>query len=137
MTFSLSFRTMTFPIVIYNIFNRAFNTRPYFLKRKEVRELDRSEISEDMVTMRDGRVMIMRNGELMPMEEEMTLSNGTRVMQNGRVQMADGTARMMSEGETMDMDGQSADPAQMSDRKFKEEMEDEELRDEIGGDEND
>ena len=91
----------------------------------------------DMITMQDGRVMVMRNGETMQMEHEMTLSNGVRVMPNGHMLMADGTARMMSEGETIDMEGRSADPAKMSDRKFKEEMEDEELRDEIGGNEND
>lgn len=79
---------------------------------------------EDMITMRDGKVMQMRNGNLQPIEGEMTLSDGTRVMPNGQIVMANGTARRLAEGETMNMDGQMAGPADMSDRKFKEEMED-------------
>jgi len=30
--------------------------------------------SEDMVMMRDGRMMVIRNGETMPMEEELTMA---------------------------------------------------------------
>jgi hypothetical protein len=87
----------------------------------------------EYVLMRDGKIIVLRNGEEMPMEEEMTMLDGTKVMPNGQVIMANGTARMMAEGETISMDGQMADPANMSDRKFKEEMEDEELRDDIEG----
>jgi len=131
LTFLLQLRKITLPIVIYNIFNRAFNTKPFY--RKEVRELDTHNMQEDTITMRDGRVMRMRNGDLQPIEGEMTLSDGTQVMPTGQIVMANGTARMLAEGETMNMDGQMADPAGMSDRKFKEEMEDEELRDDIEG----
>jgi|GEM_PF-1394400 hypothetical protein len=85
----------------------------------------------EYVLMRDGKIIVLRGGEEMPMEEEMTMSDGTKVNPNGQIIMANGTARMMAEGETISMDGQMADPANMSDRKFKEEMEDEELRDDI------
>ena len=95
--------------------------------------MDTHNMQEDTITMRDGRVMRMRNGDLQPIEGEMTLSDGTQVMPTGQIVMANGTARMLAEGETMNMDGQMADPAGMSDRKFKEEMEDEELRDDIEG----
>ena len=87
----------------------------------------------EYVLMRDGKIIVLRDGEEMPMEEEMTMSDGTKVMPNGQVIMANGTARMMAEGETLSMDGQIPDPASMSDRRFKEEMEDEELRDDIEG----
>ncbi len=86
---------------------------------------------EDMITMKDGKVMMMRNGDMTPMEDEMTLSDGTRVMPNGQVILANGTARMMMEGEAMNMHGQTVDMANMPDREFKEKMEDEELRDDI------
>jgi len=85
----------------------------------------------EYVLMRDGKIIVLRGGEEMPMEEEMTMSDGTKVNPNGQIIMANGTARMMAEGETISMDGQMPDPANMSDRKFKEEMEDEELRDDI------
>ena len=85
----------------------------------------------DQITMQDGRVMVMRNGETVPMEEDVTMADGTRVMRNGQVLMANGTARMMREGETLTLDREPADPEEMTDRQFKEAMEDEELRDEL------
>lgn len=85
----------------------------------------------DHVTMRDGKMMVVRNGETVPMEEDVTMADGTRVMRNGQVLMANGTARMMREGETMSMDGEGREPEEMTDRQFKEAMEDEELRDEL------
>lgn len=86
----------------------------------------------DHVLMRDGKIILMRNGEEMPMEEEMTMSDGTRVMPNGQVITSDGTARMMREGETLTMDRhQTAEAEDMTERQFKETMEDEELRDEL------
>lgn len=89
----------------------------------------------DHVLMRDGKIIVMRNKEEMPLEEEVTLSDGTKVMPNGQVLMANGTARMMREGETLTVDRETdrvpADAEDMSDRQFKEAMEDEELRDEL------
>lgn len=82
----------------------------------------------DQITMKDGKVMVLRNGETVPMEEDVTMADGTRVMRNGQVLMANGTARMMREGETITMD---REPQEMTDRQFKEAMEDEELRDEL------
>jgi hypothetical protein len=81
--------------------------------------------------MRNGKVIVMRNGEEMPMEEEITMADGTKVMPNGQVLMANGTARMMREGETLTFDSEKTDPEEMSDRQFKEAMEDEELRDQL------
>jgi hypothetical protein len=88
---------------------------------------------EDHVTMQDGRVLVMRNEETRPLEEEMTLPDGTRVMPNGQVLMSDGTARMMAEGETLMLASRMANAEHLSDRGFKEAMEDEELRDQIEG----
>lgn len=85
----------------------------------------------DHVMMRNGKVIVMRNGEEMPMEEQLTLADGTKVMPNGQVLMANGTARMMREGETITVDRESADAEEMTDGQFKEAMEDEELRDQL------
>ncbi len=67
----------------------------------------------EYVLMRDGKIIVLRNGEEMPIEEEMTMSDGTKVMPNGQVIMGNGTARMMAEGETLSIDGQIPDPASM------------------------
>lgn len=89
------------------------------------------DMSQDHIMMQDGRVMIMRNGETMPLDEEITMPDGTRVARNGTVMMPDGTARMMAEGETMLLQGEPAGGEDMTDRQFNESMEDEELRDDI------
>lgn len=88
-------------------------------------------MSQDHIVMQDGRVMMMRNGEMMPMDEEMTLPDGTKVSIDGTVMMPDGTTRMMAEGETMLTQETPAGAENMTDRQFKETMEDEELRDEM------
>ena len=68
---------------------------------------------------------------MMPMDEEMTLPDGTKIMIDGTMMMSDGTTRMMAEGETMLLQGEPAGAEDMTDRQFKEAMEDEELRDEM------
>jgi hypothetical protein len=92
-----------------------------------------NDMQQDHIVMQDGKVMIMRNGEMAPMEEEMTMPDGTKIMIDGTMMMPDGTTRMMAEGETMmtKSEGAPASPKDMSDRQFKEAMEDEELRDDI------
>lgn len=88
-------------------------------------------IQDDMITMKNGQVMIIRNDGMEPLEDEMTLSDGTCIGMDGTVIMPDGTARMMDEGETIDLTGAPTHAEQMSDHQFKENMEDEELRDDI------
>ena len=85
----------------------------------------------DHIIMREGKVIVLRNGAEMPLEGEVTLSDGTRVMPNGQVLMADGTARVLWEGETMTVDREPTGGEEMSDSQFKETMEDEELRDQL------
>ncbi len=63
------------------------------------------DIQEDMVVMKDGKMMVRKNGETMPMTMDMTMSNGTKVMMDGKVMMVDGTSRRMMDGEAMTMDG--------------------------------
>jgi hypothetical protein len=114
-------------IAIDNIFISA--ATPNLILLKEGGET--MNIQDDMITMKDGRVMIIRNDGMAPLDDEMTLSDGTRVGMDGTVIMPDGTTRMMEEGETMDLTGEPTHAEQMSDRQFKENMEDEELRDDI------
>ena len=89
------------------------------------------EMQDDHLVMQDSKVMIMRRGVMMLMEEEMTLPDGTKVAVDGTVLMPDGTIRMMAEGETILLQSEPAGPEDMSERQFKEAMEDEELRDEL------
>jgi len=59
----------------------------------------------DGVMMQDGKMMIMKDGKAAgPMENSMTMSNGTMVMGDGTVKMKDGTQAHMKDGQMM-MDG--------------------------------
>lgn len=88
-------------------------------------------VQGDVITMKDGRVMVITDEGMRPMDSEIQLSDGTRVMPNGQMLMADGTARMLQEGENITMDRKSADAEELPERQFKEAMEDEEARDDL------
>jgi hypothetical protein len=90
-----------------------------------------NNMQDDHIMMEDGRVMLTMNGERMPMDEDITMPDGTRVGVDGTVMMPDGTMRMMDEGETLMLQGEPAGAEDLSDKQFKESMEDEELRDEL------
>jgi hypothetical protein len=87
------------------------------------------DMSQDHIMMENSRVMIMKNGERAPLDEDFTMPDGTRVAPDGTVRMPDGATRMMEEGEMMLLQGEPAGAEDMTDRQFKESMEDEELRD--------
>src|SRR4029453_7320964 len=58
------------------------------------------------VMMKDGKMMMMMDGKAAgPMEHEMTMSDGTKVMTNGMVKMKDGKEMHMKDGQMMMMDG--------------------------------
>ena len=67
------------------------------------------ELKDDMIIMQEGQVMVMKNGELVPMLEGMTTIDGSLVLPDGTVRMADGTTRRMEEGETMIISGEVPD----------------------------
>lgn len=89
------------------------------------------DMHQDHLIMKDSRVMMVREGVMMQMEDEITLPDGTKVAVDGTVLMPDGTTRMMAEGEIILLQVEPAGPEDMTDRQFKEAMEDEELRDEL------
>ena len=62
------------------------------------------DMQPDIVMKKDGKMMMRRHGELKPMDMVMTMPNGARVMMDGTIIMADGTSRMMMDGEAMTLD---------------------------------
>ena len=70
---------------------------------------------QSVILMIDGKMM-MRSGKkgiIRPMEQDMAIFDGTRVMMNGNVVMADGVTRTMMEGEALTMDGKITDVEEM------------------------
>ncbi len=55
--------------------------------------------------MKEGKMMHCKDGKTMPMEKDMTMSNGTKCMVNGECVMKNGEKMMMKDGECMDING--------------------------------
>ena len=67
---------------------------------------DDTDMAKNHIMMKDGKVMMIMQGKGMPLDKELTLGNGTKVMVDGTVTMKDGTKMMMKEGDMMNMDGE-------------------------------
>jgi hypothetical protein len=67
---------------------------------------DDKDMAKDHIMMKDGKVMMIKEGKSMPMDKELTLTNGSKVTVDGTVTMKDGTTMMMKEGDMMSMDGE-------------------------------
>jgi hypothetical protein len=65
----------------------------------------KTAMMKDCCMMKDGKMMQMKSGKMMPMDKDMTMKNGTKVMTNGDCIMKNGEKMTMKEGECMDMNG--------------------------------
>ncbi len=59
----------------------------------------------DGVIMRDGQIKLVKNGNVIPLDHTLTMSNGTVVMSNGIISHKNGTKLNLTEGQHMDMAG--------------------------------
>ncbi|CAM4135074.1 DUF6799 domain-containing protein [Flavobacterium sinopsychrotolerans] len=59
----------------------------------------------DGVMMKNGKLMMVKQGKRTMLDHEMAMGNGTKVMPDGTVMKKDGTKMMMKEGQHMDMAG--------------------------------
>lgn len=59
------------------------------------------------IMMKNGKMVMKRGrkGIIRPLEEDIAIFDGTRVLVNGTIVMADGVTRTMMEGEALSMDG--------------------------------
>jgi hypothetical protein len=71
---------------------------------------DDKEMMKDHIMMKDGKVMMIKEGKSMPLDKELALTNGAKVTADGSVTLKDGTKTMMKEGEMMTMDGAVMQP---------------------------
>jgi len=60
---------------------------------------------KDCVMMKDGKMMVMKNGKTMAMDEDMTMSDGTVCMMDGTCKMKNGKTMMMKDGDKCYMNG--------------------------------
>ena len=59
----------------------------------------------DHLMMEKGKMMVVKGGKPAPMEKDMTLSDGSKVMTNGSMVHKDGTKMMLEDGQMVGMDG--------------------------------
>ncbi|KAA9340703.1 DUF6799 domain-containing protein [Adhaeribacter soli] len=64
-----------------------------------------SNAMREGVMMEGDKILITRNGQTTIMTKDTTFANGTMIMSNGMVKMADGTTMNMKNGDRMDMNG--------------------------------
>lgn len=57
------------------------------------------------VIMKNGKLLMMKNGQTTQLTSDLTLDNGTVVMANGTVKSQDGTITTLKEGDYVGMDG--------------------------------
>ena len=94
------------------------HTAVQLLKRNDVRIMD---MKEDLLVMKNGKMMMKRGSRIRPMKEDMAIFDGMRVMMDGTVIMTDGIARTMMEGEAITMDGRMTDIEKLEARETKSE----------------
>jgi len=66
---------------------------------------NKTPMPKDAIMMKDGKMIVMKGGQTMMMEKEMTLGNGTMVMTDGTIKMKNGKTMKMTEGQSMSMSG--------------------------------
>ncbi|HWY11743.1 MAG TPA: DUF6799 domain-containing protein [Bacteroidia bacterium] len=72
----------------------------------QIRTNDSIDVSKICVTLNRGKLMVAKNGILVPMEEAMVLQNGTIVMMSGMIKTKDGKVSQINEGDCLDMNGE-------------------------------
>ena len=58
-------------------------------------------MGDDLLMLKNGQMLILRNSEMIALMEDMILSDGTRIAQDGRVIMVDGTFQRLVEGQAI------------------------------------
>jgi hypothetical protein len=60
---------------------------------------------DDCIMMENGKMMLMKDGQSMPMAKEMVMPNGAKIMEDGTVMMKNGKKMKMTNEMMMDMKG--------------------------------
>jgi|HubBroStandDraft_1064217.scaffolds.fasta_scaffold398312_1 hypothetical protein len=66
-------------------------------------------LKDGLMTMKDGKMMIVKSGAWAPMDSAMTCTNGRKVALDGTVAKGNNKGRKLEEGMMVDKDGQIMD----------------------------
>lgn len=73
--------------------------------QKEKAQIEQLQNPKNYLTLQDGKMMIAKDGKLMSMERDVTLSNGTAISTAGKVTTKDGKSFQLKNADVMDMNG--------------------------------
>ena len=62
-------------------------------------------MKRDHLLLKDGKVMVIKDGKAVIMDKDMTFENGNKVMMDGTVMMKDGKTVKLDETDMVIMDG--------------------------------
>jgi hypothetical protein len=67
-------------------------------------------ISDALLMMKNGQMLILRDREMIALNEDIILVDGTRIGLNGRVTMTDGSYQELLEGQAIMVDNRKTAP---------------------------
>ena len=62
-------------------------------------------MGDDLLMWKNGQMLILRDHEMVALQEEISLLDGTRIALDGRVILADGTFQVLVEGQSILVEG--------------------------------
>jgi hypothetical protein len=62
-------------------------------------------MGDDLLMWKNGQMLILRDHEMVALQEEISLLDGTRIALDGRVILADGTFQALVEGQSILVEG--------------------------------
>jgi len=69
------------------------------------KKVRRKTMGDDLLMWKNGQMLILREHEMIALQEEMLLLDGTRIALDGRVILADGTFQALVEGQSILVEG--------------------------------
>ena len=95
---------MKYVIILFALF--AINTTANAQTKSKKQAMHHTSHSkQDCVMMKDDKMMVMKKGKMMEMENDVTMKNGTVCMKDGTCKMKNGKTMMMKNGDKCYMDG--------------------------------
>jgi hypothetical protein len=73
----------------------------YLFVRKEAKIM---VLGDDLLMLRDGKMLILQGQEMIDLQKELLLVDGTRIVPDGRVILVDGTYQALKEGQAILVD---------------------------------
>jgi hypothetical protein len=61
-------------------------------------------LGDDLLMLRNGKMLILKDHEMVDLQDDLLLADGTRIARDGRVVMVDGTYQALAEGQAILVD---------------------------------